>query len=45
MNYTLVFHILGLILRVEAVLMLPAAVIGIATRGGDRKSTRLNSSH
>ena len=35
MNYTLVFHILGLILRVEAVLMLPAAVIGIATRGGD----------
>ena len=31
MNYTLVFHILGLILRVEAVLMLPAAVIGLAT--------------
>ena len=31
MNYKLVFHILGMILRVEAVLMLPAAVIGLAT--------------
>lgn len=31
MNYKLVFHILGLILRVEAVLMLPAAVIGLLT--------------
>ena len=31
MNYKLVFHILGLILRVEAVLMLPAAVIGLST--------------
>ena len=30
MNYRLVLHILGLILRVEAVLMLPAAVIGVA---------------
>ncbi len=35
MNYKLVFHILGLILRVEAVLMLPAMVIGFATEGGD----------
>lgn len=34
MNYKLVFHILGLILRVEAVLMLPAMLIGYAT-GGD----------
>ena len=34
MNYKLVFHILGLILRVEAALMLPAAIIGLAT-GGD----------
>ena len=35
MNYKLVFHILGLILRVEAVLMLPATVIAFATGGGD----------
>ncbi len=35
MNYRLVFHILGLILRVEAVLMLPAAAIGYAGRDGD----------
>ena len=35
MNYKLVFHILGLILRVEAALMLPAMVIGFATGGGD----------
>lgn len=35
MNYKLVFHILGLILRVEAVLMLPAMVIGFAAGGGD----------
>lgn len=35
MNYRLVFHILGLILRVEAVLMLPAGAIGFATSGGD----------
>ncbi len=34
MNYKLVFHILGLILRVEAVLMLPSMLIGYAT-GGD----------
>ena len=34
MNYKLVFHILGLILRVEAVLMLPAMIIGFAS-GGD----------
>ncbi|MDE7242751.1 MAG: TrkH family potassium uptake protein [Oscillospiraceae bacterium] len=32
MNYCLVLHVLGLILRVEAVLMLPAAVIGVAQR-------------
>ena len=30
MNYRLVFHVLGLILRVEAALMLPSAVIGFA---------------
>ena len=35
MNYKLVFHILGMILRVEAVLMLPSLVIGFATGGGD----------
>ena len=35
MNYKLVFHILGLILRVEAVLMLPAAVIAGLYRDGD----------
>lgn len=35
MNYKLVLHILGLILRVEAVLMLPAMVIGFVTGGGD----------
>lgn len=35
MNYKLVFHILGLILRVEAVLMLPAMVIGFASGSGD----------
>ncbi len=35
MNYKLVFHILGMILRVEAVLMVPAMVIGFATGGGD----------
>jgi len=35
MNYRLVFHILGLILRVEAVLMLPAAAIGYASGDGD----------
>lgn len=35
MNYKLVFHILGLILRVEAVLMLPSMLIGFATGGGD----------
>lgn len=35
MNYKLVFHILGLILRVEAVLMLPAMAIGFASGGGD----------
>ena len=32
MNYRLVFHVLGLILRVEAVLMIPAAVIGCTLR-------------
>ena len=30
MNYRLVLHVLGLILRVEAVLMIPTAVIGAA---------------
>ena len=30
MNYHLVLHVLGLILRVEAALMIPAAVIGVA---------------
>ena len=35
MNYKLVFHILGLILSVESVLMLPAMIIGFATGGGD----------
>ena len=35
MNYKLVFHILGLILRVEAALMLPAMVIGFVSGGGD----------
>ena len=35
MNYKLVFHILGLILRVEAVLMLPATLIAFVTKGGD----------
>ena len=35
MNTKLVLHILGLVLRVEAVLMLPSAAIGFATRGGD----------
>lgn len=35
MNYKLVFHILGLILRVEAALMLPAMIIGFVTGGGD----------
>ena len=38
MNHKLVLHILGLILRVEAVLMLPAMVIGFATGGGDGKA-------
>ena len=35
MNSKLVFHILGLVLRVEAVLMLPSAAIGFAARTGD----------
>ena len=35
MNYKLVFHILGMILRVEAALMLPATVIAFVTGGGD----------
>ena len=35
MNYKLVFHILGLILRVEAALMLPAMIIGFVSGGGD----------
>ena len=35
MNYKLVFHILGMILRVEAVLMVPAMIIGFASGGGD----------
>ena len=43
MNYKLVFHILGLILRVEAVLMLPAAVIGMVTGGGDGSAFLLSA--
>ena len=35
MNSKLVFHILGLVLRVEAVLMLPSAVIGFVCGTGD----------
>lgn len=35
MNYKLVFHLLGLILRVEAALMLPAMAIGFFTGDGD----------
>ena len=35
MNYKLVFHILGMILRVEAVLMAPSMAIGFATGDGD----------
>lgn len=35
MNYRLVFHILGLILRVEAASMLPAMVIAFVSGGGD----------
>lgn len=38
MNHKLVFHILGLILRVEAVLMLPAMVIAFVTGDGDAKA-------
>ena len=38
MNYKLVFHILGLILRVEAALMLPAMVIGFVSGGGDGRA-------
>ncbi len=38
MNYKLVFHILGMILRVEAVLMLPSLVIAYATGDGDAKA-------
>ena len=34
MNYKLVFRVLGLILRVEALLMLPAAAIGFFSRDG-----------
>lgn len=35
MNYPLVFHLLGMILRVEAVLMLPAMAMGFAWKDGD----------
>lgn len=38
MNYKLVFHILGMILRVEAALMLPAMIIGFAAGGGDGRA-------
>ncbi len=34
MNYRLVLYILGLILRVEAVLMLPSALVSLATGDG-----------
>jgi len=43
MNYKLVFHILGMILRVEAVLMLPAMLIGYATGGGDGPALLLSA--
>jgi len=43
MNYKLVFHILGMILRVEAVLMLPATVIAFVTGGGDGVSFLLSA--
>lgn len=35
MNYRLVFHILGLLLRVEAVLMVPSLLIALYTGGGE----------
>ena len=35
MNTKLVLHILGLVLRVEAILMLPSAAIGFASHTGD----------
>ena len=38
MNYKLVFRVLGLILRVEAALMLPATVMAFATGDGDGKA-------
>lgn len=34
MNYKMVFHILGLLLRVEAVLMVPSLLISLVTRDG-----------
>lgn len=34
MNYRLVFHILGMVLQVEAVLMLPAAIVSMADQDG-----------
>ena len=42
MNYKLVFHILGMILRVEALLMLPSAAIGLAT-GPDGRAFLLSA--
>lgn len=43
MNYSLVFHILGMILRVEAVLMVPAMAIGFATGDGDAMAFLLSA--
>lgn len=37
MNHKLVFHILGILLRVEAVLMIPSMLIAFATGDGDGK--------
>lgn len=42
MNYKLVFHVLGLILRVEAALMLPAMVLAFAAGSGDGKAFLLS---
>ncbi len=43
MNYQLVFRILGLLLRVEAVLMIPATLIAFLTGGGDGKAFVLSA--
>lgn len=43
MKHQLVFHILGLILRVEAVLMLPSLLIALATGDGDARAFLLSA--